>query len=41
MKNVIVIGSLGIAIAGLFALAMGNPLLFLACMFPIFIVSQS
>jgi hypothetical protein len=41
MKNLIVIGSLAVALLGLFMLAMGNPLMFLGCMLPMLIVSMA
>jgi hypothetical protein len=41
MKDLIVVGSMAVAVLGLFMLAMGNPLMFLCCMLPIFIVSQT
>jgi uncharacterized membrane protein len=40
MKKTVEIGSVGLAIAGMFILAMGNPIVGALCVLPLFVLSQ-
>jgi len=40
MRNLVFIAGIGLAIAGLFVLAMGNPIVGALCILPLFVLSQ-
>jgi|LauGreDrversion4_2_1035121.scaffolds.fasta_scaffold121827_2 hypothetical protein len=40
MRNLIFIGAIGLAIAGMFVIAMANPVVGFLCLLPIFVATQ-
>jgi hypothetical protein len=40
MKKAVEIGSVGLALTGMFVLAMGNPIIGALCVLPLFVLSQ-